>query len=95
MTQEKAATVRHVAATSGMQAAVVDSHLGRLEEERGRAAKARVTRAHMRSLRRERATQDRAFAAAFGRQVRITCNVTCVYCMAPVCGLRAVGRNDV
>eukprot|EP00198_Chlamydomonas_reinhardtii_P000156 XP_001689491.1 predicted protein [Chlamydomonas reinhardtii] len=69
VTQEKAATVRHVAATSGMQAAVVDSHLGRLEEERGRAAKARVTRAHMRSLRRERATQDRAFAAAFGRQV--------------------------
>ncbi|KAG2444469.1 hypothetical protein HXX76_001221 [Chlamydomonas incerta] len=69
VTEEKAATARHVAATSGMQAAVVDSHLGRLEEERGRAAKARVTRAHMRSLRRERATQDRAFAAAFGRQV--------------------------
>lgn len=52
-----------------MQAAVVDSELTRQSEERDRAVRSRVTRSHLRALRRERATQDRAFAAAFGRQV--------------------------
>ncbi|GFR52549.1 hypothetical protein Agub_g15137, partial [Astrephomene gubernaculifera] len=62
-------TARLIAATSSLQAAVVDSELARAERERSRALKARVTRAAIRALRRERAAQDRAFAAAFGRQV--------------------------
>ncbi|GIL88275.1 hypothetical protein Vretifemale_16209 [Volvox reticuliferus] len=67
--QEMAAAARVVASTSCMQAAVVDSELARADEERSRAVRARATRAHLRTLRRERAMQDRAFAAAFGRQV--------------------------
>lgn len=52
-----------------MQAAVVDSVLQRQEEDRSRAGRARVTRANMRAMRRQRAAQDRSFAMALGRQV--------------------------
>ncbi len=50
---------------------MLDSERGRLTEAASRDVAAAVTRSSLRDLRRRRKGEDRVFAAAFGRQVRL------------------------